>query len=352
MTMIVNKESQKTGLSPGTLVHIGVKPPESVKMTVIEYQESFFCEKEIAAVGEAAVNGKTTVTWLNIDGLDAPLVEQAGNLFGLHPLMQEDILNTSQRPKCDDYGEQLFWVVKMPKLNLKTARVDLEQVSLVLGSNYLLSIQENVGDVFGAVRERLRSGKGKIRRLGADYLAYALMDTITDNYFLILETWDNRIEQLEEELMVNPTQSTLRKIHHLKRELLFLRRAIWPLREALSIMDRNDSDLIKESTGVFIRDLYDHTIRIVETVETFQEMLSGMLDIYLSNVSNKTNEVMKVLTVISTIFIPLTFLSGIYGMNFTYMPELHWPGSYFVLLLVMLGIALGMIRYFKRKKWL
>jgi magnesium transporter len=352
MTMIVNKVSQKTGLSPGTLVHIGAKVAESLKMTVMEYQEGFFSEKEIAAVAEVAVNGKTTVTWLNMDGLNAQLIEQAGNLFGLHPLMLEDILNTSQRPKCDDYGDQLFLVAKMPKLDSKTDKVDLEQVSLVLGRNYLLSVQEDIGDVFNPVRERLRNSKGKFRKLGPDYLAYALMDTVVDNYFLILETWDSRIEQLEEELMVNPTQSTLRKIHRLKRELLFLRRAIWPLREAISAMERNDSDLIKESTEIYIRDLYDHTIRIIETVETFQEMLSGMLDIYLSNVSNKMNEVMKVLTVISTIFIPLTFLAGIYGMNFKYMPELNWRGSYFVLLAVMLGLALWMIRYFRRKKWL
>jgi magnesium transporter len=350
--MIVNKESQKKGLSPGTLIHIGAKTAGSFKMTALEYQAGFFSEKEIKTVAEVAVRGKTTVTWLNIDGLNAQVIEQIGDLFNLHPLMLEDILNTSQRPKCDDYGDQLFLVVKMPKLASKTARVAFEQVSLVLGSNYLISVQEEIGDVFDPVRERLRNSKGKFRKLGPDYLAYALMDAIVDNYFLILETWDSRIEQLEEELMVNPTQSTLRKIHRLKRELLFLRRAIWPLREAISTMERNESDLIKESTGVFIRDLYDHTIRIVETVETFQEMLSGMLDIYLSNVSNKTNEVMKVLTVISTIFIPLTFLAGIYGMNFKYMPELKWRGSYFVLLTVMLGIVLWMIRYFKRKKWL
>jgi magnesium transporter len=350
--MLVTKESQKTGLSPGSLVHIGAKLTESFKLTVIEYQDHFFRETEITTPEEAVVSGKTTVTWLNIDGLDAELIEQIGKRFELHPLLLEDILNTSQRPKCDDYGDQLFLVVKMPKFNPETVKVRFEQVSLVLGGNYLLSFQEDVGDVFDPVRERLRSGKGKLRKLGPDYLAYALIDAIVDNYFLIVETWDDRIERLEEELMFNPDQSTLREIHKLKRELLLVRRAIWPLREAIGMLERNESELLKETTAIFIRDLYDHTIRIVETVETFQEMLSGMLDIYLSNVSNRMNEVMKMLTVISTLFIPLTFIVGVYGMNFKYFPEIHWRYGYFLIWALMIGIALGMIRYFKRKKWL
>lgn len=352
MGRVVNKGSQKTGMSPGTLVHIGAKAPEKVKLTVMEYREAFLRDVEIKSVAEAAVAGKTTVTWLNVDGLDPKLIEAAGNQYGLHPLLLEDILNTGQRPKCDDYGDYLYLVVKMLKFNEKNAEVQLEQVSLVLGSNYLISFQEDIGDVFDPIRDRLRGGKGRLRKLGPDYLAYALMDAIVDQYFVVLEDLDNRVEQLEEELMAAPTQHTLRRIHKLKRELLFIRRAVWPLREALNMLERADSGLICDSTLVFIRDLYDHTVRIVETVETFQEMLSGMLDIYLSSVSNKMNEVMKVLTVISTIFIPLTFVAGVYGMNFKYMPELEWRGGYYLSLIIMAAVALWMVYYFRKRKWL
>lgn len=348
----MNKESKKTGLSPGTLVHTGEKVPEAIKMTVMEYRDDFLHEAELTSVREAAVSGKSTVTWLNIDGLDPQVIEAAGRHFDLHPLLLEDVLNIGQRPKCDDYGEYLYLVVKMLKLEPITGEIQLEQVSLVLGDNYLLSFQEDIGDVFDSIRARLRSGKGRLRKLGPDYLAYALMDAMVDQYFLVLERLDNRVDKLEEELMSNPKQNTLKRIHKLKRELLFIRRAIWPLREAIVILERAESALIQESTAVFIRDLYDHTIRIIETVETFQEMLSGMLDIYLSSVSNKMNEVMKVLTVISTIFIPLTFVAGLYGMNFRFMPELRWHYGYFACLGIMGIVAGGMVYYFKRKKWM
>jgi len=318
----------------------------------MEYRDEFFKYCEIPAVEAAEVTGKDTITWLNIDGLDPKVIEATGKQYGLHPLLLEDILNTGQRPKCDDYGEYLFLVVKMLKFNEKAAEIQLEQVSLVLGGNYLISFQEDIGDVFDPVRERLKGGKGRLRKMGPDYLAYALMDAIVDQYFVVLEFLDGRVAKLEEELMSNPTQHTLRRIHKLKREMLFIRRAVWPLREAFNMLERTESSMIRESTIIFIRDLYDHTIRIIETIETFQEMLSGMLDIYLSSVSNKMNEVMKVLTVISTIFIPLTFVAGVYGMNFKYMPELNWRSGYFLILGVMAVVALWMIYYFRRKKWL
>lgn len=349
---VVNQESRKSGLSPGTLIHIGSKTPDFVKLTVMQYRDDFFREGEITSVEAADVTGKETITWLNIDGLAPQVIEATGRQYGLHPLLLEDILNTGQRPKCDDYGEYLFLVVKMLKFSEKTAELQLEQVSLVLGSNYLISFQEDIGDVFDPVRQRLRSGKGRLRKMGPDYLAYTLMDTIVDQYFAVLEFLDERLEKLEEELMVKPTQHTLRRIHKLKREMLFIRRAVRPLREALNLLERTESSLIRESTRIFIRDLYDHTVRVVETIETFQEMLSGMLDIYLSSASNKMNEVMKVLTVISTIFIPLNFVAGVYGMNFKYMPELNWRSGYFVVLGVMAAVALWMIYYFRRKKWL
>jgi magnesium transporter len=353
MRSIAHRESRKTGMSPGSLVYTGDKVAESIKMTVFEYREGFFRETTVGTPAEADPAGKSSVTWLNVDGISDPeLIEAAGQFFGLHPLLLEDILNTGQRPKCDDYGDYLFLVLKMLRVTPQGGEISLEQVSLVLGDNYLISFQEDIGDVFDPVRERLRSGKGKIRKAGPDYLAYALIDAIVDNYFLALEKLDNRLEAVEEQLMTHPTVHTLNRIHRLKRELLFLRRAVWPLREAVSVLERSESGLVKESTELFLRDLYDHTVRIIETIETFQEMLAGLLDIYLSSVSNKMNEIMKVLTIISTIFMPLSFIAGVYGMNFKNMPELRCPWGYYATLAVMGLLVLGMLYYFKRKKWL
>jgi magnesium transporter len=353
MRSIAHRESRKTGMSPGTLIYTGDKVADSIMMTLFEYQEERFKETTVASLQEADPAGKSSVIWLNVDGISNPdLIEQAGKVFGLHPLLLEDILNNGQRPKCDDYGDYLFLVLKMLKVSPKNTEISMEQVSFVLGGNYLISFQEDSGDVFDPVRERLRSSKGRIRKSGPDYLVYALIDAIVDNYFLALENFDNRLENLEEQLMTRPTAHTLNRIHRLKRELLFLRRAAWPLREAISVLERTESELVRESTEIFLRDLYDHTVRIIETIETFQEMLSGMLDIYLSSVSNKMNEIMKVLTIISTIFMPLSFIAGVYGMNFKYMPELNWPWGYFAALILMGLVVLGMLYYFKRKKWL
>jgi len=280
------------------------------------------------------------------------VIEKLGTAFDLHPLLLEDILSTAQRPKFEDYEKSIFLVLKMLRFGDDHQVVETEQVSLIVGPNFVLSFQERVGDVFDSVRDRLRSGKGRIRKLGADYLAYSLLDAIVDSYFLVLEKLGERIEDLEEELVSDPSQKTLRHIHTLKREMITLRRSIWPLRELVGGLQRSESPLVAESTRVYLRDVYDHTVQIIDTIESFRDMVSGMLDIYLSSVSNRMNAVMKVLTIIATLFIPLTFIAGVYGMNFEHMPELKWRYSYAVVWAVMIGVASIMLAYFRRKKWL
>jgi len=265
----------------------------------------------------------------------------------------EDILNTEQRPKTENYSDYLYIVMKMLYADVSANVVLTEQISLVLGQNYVISFQEGIeGDVFGQVRERLRNEKGKARKLGADYLVYSLIDAVVDNYFSVLETLGEQIEALEEKLVANPTSNTLQEIHYLKREMIFLRKAVWPLREVISSLQRGDSILVQDITRLYLRDVYDHTIQVIDTVETYRDMVSGMLDIYLSSVSNRLNAVMKVLTIIATIFMPLTFLAGVYGMNFKYMPELEWRYGYGMIWALMIFIGLYMLVYFRKKKWL
>ena len=296
---------------------------------------------------------KPTVTWINVDGLhEVDIIEKTGAYFGIHPLVLEDILHTGQRPKTEDFGDYIFTVVKMLFYDVQKEEIVAEQMSMILGPRYVISFQETQGDVFDPNRERIRNGKGRIRKAGADYLAYVLIDAIVDQYFVILENLEERIESLEEELITNPIPETLQMIHKLKGLMIFLRKSVWPLRELVNSLERGESSLIAESTGIYLRDVYDHTIEVIETIETFRDMVSGMLDIYLSSVSNRMNEVMKVLTIIATIFIPLTFIVGIYGMNFKYMPELEWHIGYPVALAVMLLIEAFLLLYFRRKKWL
>jgi magnesium transporter len=345
---------KKIGLPPGTLVHVGEKKAEKVRIRIIDYDEAQFEEKEAKTVEECFPFKDTpTVTWINIDGLhDIEIIEKIGKHFGLHPLLLEDILNTEQRPKMEDHEDSLFIVLKMLYYDEEKHDITAEQVSIILGSNFVISFQEREGDVFKFIRERIRNGKGRIRKVGSDYLAYALVDAIVDNYFIILEKLGEKIEEMEEELVTNPTPETLQTIHHLKREMIFLRKSVWPLREVISALERGEPTLIHESTGIYLRDLYDHTIQVIDSIETFRDMVSGMLDIYLSSISNRMNEVMKVLTIIATIFIPLTFIAGIYGMNFQYMPELGWRWGYPVIWLLMCAILILMVVYFRRKRWL
>lgn len=353
MSRFIKKSSKKAGLPPGSLVHIGERKTEKPRITIIDYDKAQFQEEEVENIEECFPFKDTpTVTWINIDGLhQIEIIEKMGRHFNLHSLVLEDIVNTGQRPKMEDFEDYIFIVLKMLYYDKEDDETRAEQVSLILGSNFVISFQEQGGDVFNPIRERIKATNGRIRKMGADYLAYTLMDTIVDNYFVILERLGERIEDIEEDLVMNPTLETLQEIHRLKREMVFLRKSIWPLREVVSGLERGESALIKEKTFIYLRDVYDHTIRVIETVETFRDMVSAIFDIYISSISNKMNEVMKVLTIIATIFIPLTFLAGIYGMNFRYMPELEWPWGYPVALIVMMAVGISMIVYFKRKKW-
>ena len=351
---LVKRSTKKPGMVPGTLVYVGEKKMEAVRISYIDYDEQNFEEKQVRTIKECFPFKTTpTVTWINIDGVhEVEIIEMLGKEFDLHPLMLEDILNTGQRPKVEDFDKYIFVVLKMLIYNDEQQMVRPEQVSLVLGANYVISFQEAIGDVFEPIRERIRNAKGRIRKMGADYLMYALLDAVVDGYFAILERLGERIESMEEELVSNPTEKTLEQIHTLKRELIFLRKSVWPLRELISGLERSESPLIKETTEVYLRDVYDHTIQVIDTVESFRDMVSGMLDIYLSSISNRMNAVMKVLTIIATIFIPLTFVAGIYGMNFKYMPELERRWGYPLVLLVMAIVAVVMLSYFRRKRWL
>jgi len=335
-------------------VHVGEQRHERVKLSVIKYDGANFQEKVVDNVAEAlAFRNKSSVMWLNIDGVHQPeIIEQVGKSFGLHPLVAEDIASTGQRPKMEDFDDYIFVVLRMLRFDEKENETKTEQISILLGRDFVVSFQEREGDVFDTIRERLRNNKGRIRKLGADYLAYALIDAVVDNYFMILEKLGETIEEIEDKLVTNPTSETLQTLYDLKREMVFLRKSVWPLREVINRLERSESPLINKSTFVYLRDVYDHTIQVMDAVETFRDMLSGMLDIYLSSVSNRMNEVMKVLTVIATIFIPLTFVAGIYGMNFRFMPELEQAWSYPAVLILMLVVAMLMVVYFRRKKWI
>ncbi|MFA5073087.1 MAG: magnesium/cobalt transporter CorA [Nitrospirota bacterium] len=348
------KRTRKAGLPPETLLYTGDKKNETVTMYVIDYDGLHFEEKQILETDECtSYRDKPTTTWINVDGVHkVSLLEKIGDCFNLHRLVMEDILNTDQRPKMEDYSEYIYIVVKMIS-NDKGNTLITEQTSIILGKNFVLSFQEDTeGDVFNLVRDHLRNSKGRIRKMGPDYLAYSLLDAVVDNYFVVLEKIGEKIEILETELIENPTQKTVQKIYQLKRELIFLHNAVWPLREAVNSLAKTESPLIHESTIPYLRDLYDHVIHVIDSVDIYRETISSMLDMYLSSVSNRLNSVMKVLTIIATIFMPLTFLVGVYGMNFKYMPELEWQYGYPLVWIMMIGIAGFMLYYFKRKKWM
>lgn len=348
------KRLEKIGLPPGTPVYVGDRGDEEVKITVLDYDESQIQEKEVKDVEECFPFKETsTVTWIDVDGIHKiENIEKIGNHFGVHSLVQEDIVHTEQRPKVEEFEDHIYIVLKMIAYDEENKRTLSEQVSLILGPNYVISFQERQGDIFDSIRERIRNFKGRIRKMGADYLAYTLLDTVVDHYFLVLEKFGERIIELEDELVSNPRPEDLQEIHRLKREMIYLRKSVWPLREVISNLEKTETSLIVQSTQIYLRDVYDHTIQIIDTVETYRDMLSGMHDTYLSSISNRMNEIMKVLTIIATIFIPLTFIAGVYGMNFEFMPELGWRWAYFAVWGVILGIALIMIFYFRRKKWL
>lgn len=341
-------------MPPGKLVYIGKERKETpVHVTVIDYDETNFSERKISKIEDAFPYKDTgTSTWINIDGLHrTEIIEQIGKAYDVHSLFLEDIVNTNQRPKLEEGKENIFIVFKMLEYDGQSKSVNVEQISLVLGKNYVLSFQENVGDIFDSVRTRLRNPDSRIRKYGSDYLVYALMDKVIDNYFLIMEQIGEEVENLENKSEKIQNTKFVQQISQLKREIMILRRTIWPLREVINDLLRSEVKEIKPETLLFYRDLYDHTVQVMDAIETYRDSLTSALDVNFSLVNLKMNDVIKVLTIISTIFIPLTFIVGVYGMNFHYIPELEWHYGYFLVMLLMFAVAIGMIYYFKKKKW-
>ncbi|MFV0565333.1 MAG: magnesium/cobalt transporter CorA [Flavobacteriaceae bacterium] len=348
------KYQKKIGQVPGTAIYTGNRESKQLFIEVFEYNPEQ-CQVEEFYKVEDVFDFKLTncVSWININGLNhVGAIEKLGAHFDLHPLVLEDIVNISQRPKIDEYDDNIFLVLKMLYYD-NDENIVSEQVSFVLGKNYVLSFQEAEGDVFDTVRDRIKQAKGRVRSLHADYLLYILMDAIIDHYFNVIETLGDKVEDLESEIFLGRTNKDLNKnIQDLKREILRVRRAIFPLREVTSRIEKHESPLIQKRTKTYYRDIYDHLIQVTENIEIYREMISSLMDMYMSTISNKMNEVMKVLTIIATIFIPLTFIAGVYGMNFDNMPELHYKYSYFILWGVMVAVFIGLLVYFKRKKWL
>jgi magnesium transporter len=337
-------------------VHLGRPAAHTVRLSVIDYDGAgHFREWEPADPAEVVpLVTSPTISWINVDGIhDVELIAQLGRLFGMHPLIVEDILHAGQRPKVEDLGNQLYVVMKMLTPGAREGDVEWEQLSLVVGENYVLSFQEKPGgDFFDPVRERIRQDKGRIRKAGADYLAHALIDLVVDKYFLVLEPLGDRIETLEDAVVARPAPRHIQRINELKRAVTEVRRSVWPLREVLGALERTECALVRDTTRPYFKDVYDHTIQIVDTAEILRDMLAGMMEIYMSSLSNRLNEVIKVLTIIATLFIPLTFLVGVYGMNFDHMPELRWRYGYAATWAVMIAATGAMLYFFRRRGWL
>ncbi len=354
MGRLVRRAVSKPGTAPGTLIAAGPPKVERVRIRFLDWDQTQLNDNEAATVEQClALKALPTVSWINIDGIhDVELIGRIGENFGWHPLVMEDVVTPGQRAKVEEYEQYNFLVLPMLSWDPEHREVTEEQVSLVVGPNYVVTFQERYGDVFGGVRERIRMEGTRLRQRGPDYLAYALIDAVVDHYFHVLEAVGEYTEALEEEVMTDPKESTMKVLHHLKRELLTIRRAVWPLREVMSSLLRSETSLFTEPTRVFMRDVYDHAVQVLDAVEALRDVVSGNVDLYLSTVGFRTNEVMKVLTIMSSTFIPLTFLAGIYGMNFEYMPELARPWAYPALLSLMVVVGGAMMLFFKRKGWM
>ncbi len=354
MARLFKPRSEKVGQPPGTLIYIGDKGQKATNLTLIQYSAECYQETALAVFDRCLIlDDPQTVTWLSVNGLTHIAgLEKLGECFGLHPLVLEDILNTDQRPKVEDYGDYLYLVIRLLESADGREGLASDQISLILGKNFVITLHESDADLFAAIRERLQA-KGRLRRAGADFLAYTIVDLIVDRYFLIMERLGESIEDLEEELVRQPTPQTLQQIHALKREMILLRRSVWPLREVLSRLQRRESPLIQESTAIYFKDVYDHVIQVIDNIETFRDMLSGMLDVYLSSVSHRLNEIMKVLTIIATIFIPLTFISGLYGMNLEgFFPPKEVPWGFGAVVAISLALGLIMLYCFLKRGWI
>lgn len=346
--------SRKSGLPPGTPVFVGEQKLDRTRLQVIDYTSTDFEEIADAGLDDCVQRShRPSITWINVIGVhDIETLERIGQTFSLHPLTLEDIANTHQRPKTEIFDDYVFFAFKMLLYDEQRHEIVRENVSLVLGNGFVLLFQERDGDVLDPLRERIRSARGSIRSRSSDYLAYAIMDSVIDGYFLALEKLGDYMDALDEEILTAPGKTHMRELHRLKRELVYLRKAIWPLREVIATMQRAESGLIGDSIRPFLRDLHDHTVQVIDLVDTRREILTGLHDTFLSSMSNRMNEVMKLLTIMGSIFIPLTFLAGIYGMNFEYMPELEWKWGYFVVLGVMFAIAVGLLLLFRKRNWL
>jgi magnesium transporter len=352
MVKFFNGRLHKVGLPPGTIIYDD-KPVAPFTLQVFHYNHEDLKEKETTDNHEALdIIKDDKVTWINVEGRQDPEeIEKLCTLLNIHPLTIEDILTPGQRPKIEDNVDYLFLVIKILSFNQEDS-LSMEQVSLLLGKNYVISFHEHSGSTIDIIKNRIRQSKGRIRIKKADYLFYALIDTIVDYYFVVLEKIGDKLEDIEDDLLENPTMATLNSLHKMKKEIITLRRAVWPLREVVNKLERRDLKLVGHETNIFFRDVYDHTIQVIETVETFRDMISGMIDLYQSTISNRLNQVMKGLTIIATIFLPLTFLTGLYGMNFNYIPELQWRYGYFAVLGLSITVVITMLVIFRRKRWL
>lgn len=352
--MHTERRSKKSGLPPGSIVYVGKEKLGSVSVSLIDYDKNILEEKAISDIAACLpYKDKESVTWLNVEGVhDLNIVKQVGKTFDLHPLMLEDVVNTEQRPKIDAFDDYLFIVLKMLAYDIRLDAIVVEQVSIVLSKKFVLLFQEPGGDVFDTLRERIRNPKSRLRKEDNSYLAYSIIDTIVDNYFFILEKLNEKIDELSDHIISNPTQDVPMRLHALKRQMLFLRKSIWPLRDVLNLLLKEHRGLLSDPTLFYLRDVLDHTVQVIDNLEMMREMLSALLEVYLSKINMKTNEVIKVLTVIATIFMPITFVASIYGMNFHDMPELHWPLGYAMVWSVILLITIIMLIYFRRKRWI
>ncbi|MEM1095611.1 MAG: magnesium/cobalt transporter CorA [Bacteroidota bacterium] len=351
MPRLVLPRRHLVGKAPGVLADA----PETVSadIQILDYDSDSVHERTVPDTDAAKVFFNTnTVTWFNINTVQEQAVQRLGEFFKLHPLTREDIVHTWQRPRIEVFDEYVYIVLKMLSFAPEQRQLHAEQISIILGPSYVVSFQERAGDLFDPLRQRIRASRGRIRSMGADYLAYAILDIVVDHYFVVLEQMGEQIEEMEEEVLGDPEPTLQREINDLRRELIRLRRFVWPMREVFSQIDRSDTDYFSDAIKPFLRDAYDHTVQIIELAESLRDVLSGLMDLYMTSISNKMNEVMKVLTIIGTIFIPLTFVAGIYGMNFAHMPELQWTYSYYVFWGVILTMGTGLVIFFRRKKWL
>jgi len=347
------RSSHKSGLAPGSLIHIGDIHHPDTRLTLIDYSEDHYERRSLSSIDEAlSYRDRDSITWVTIEGLaDASIVESIGEHFNIHPLVLEDILNTHQRPKLEEHDDYLYLVLKSLAPDNDQFNITYEQVSLIVLKNFVFAFKEKADSLFSLIAKRIENSHGRVRSLGSDYLMYSLLDTIVDQNFNILDQLDETLAALEDDIFSDPTPQMLEKIHQIKLEVIKMRRYITPVRDLSANLLRNESDLIHPSTHIYLRDVHDHVMRIIESIETHRDILSSLLDIYLSSVSSKLNEVMKILTIFSAIFIPLTFIAGIYGMNFKHMPELDWKWGYTSVWIMFITLATSLYFFFKRKGW-